>query len=139
MTARAALAAAASLAGALAVAWLAPRPAAEAPTPPPSMAARARAPGPRTVAPDAVRAGQIAGQLAEARFRIARGAGCVDPGLEPVAAAFAAARTSPDAADWAALGEALDRVLAPLTPCDDPGVARVVTRLDRWRDEPPLR
>jgi len=66
---------------------------------------------PRVLQPDAVRAGQIAGQLAEVRYRLVQAnVGCADQ-LEPLAAAFADARAHPDRADWETLGAELDVTL----------------------------
>lgn len=98
----------------------------------------------RSLLPDAERAGQVAGQLGELRFRLARAAtpdapGCRSDRLEGAADAFAAARSAPDDADWPALGAALDAALADVDRCDAPGVPAVVARLRGWRDLPPFQ
>lgn len=131
---------AAGIAG-IALAWLA-WPAAEptaaprvAPPPPPPVALTAR-----TLLPDAERAGQVAGQLAELRWRVARaeasGPACRPDGLEAAANAFSAAHGAPDGADWAALGATLDGALADVAGCPD--VAPVIARLRGWRATPPF-
>lgn len=159
MTRRAAAALVAALAAScLASAALAPRPPpAVAPRPPPRIAAArpsapAHAPAPtptpdrrapervppRVLAPDAVRAGQVAGQLAEVRYRLARaGVECADD-LEPLSVAFADARARPDAADWPGLRADLAGVLEDVDACGVPEVDAAADRLRAWLAEPPL-
>jgi hypothetical protein len=92
---------------------------------------------PRVLQPDAERAGQVAGQLAEARYRLARAGGsCDDAVLDDAAARFADARVHADDADWAALAAVLDDALAALEPC--PEAAGVRDRLRVWRRLPPF-
>jgi hypothetical protein len=96
-------------------------------------------PLPRVLEPDAVRAGQIAGQLAEVRYRLARAdVACADQ-LEPLAAAFAEARTRADAADWGELAEELRATLDALDQCGVADLAPAEDRLRGWLEEPPFR
>lgn len=96
-------------------------------------------PIPRVLQPDAERAGQVAGQLAELRFRIDRSGGtCAVADLEDAAQAFADARTDADDADWRALADRLDAIVAEAAGCPAPGVDGVVARLREWRRRPPF-
>jgi hypothetical protein len=99
----------------------------------------AERPLPRVLQPDAERAGQIAGQLAEARYRLARaGASCDDAVLDDASLRFADARTAADDADWDELGAVLDDVLAALDRCPA-DLGRVRDQLRIWRRFPPFR
>lgn len=94
---------------------------------------------PRVLQPDAERAGQIAGQLGEARFRLARaGARCDDAVLADAAERFAEARAAADDADWDELGAVLDEVLAALDECPAE-LGAVRARLRSWRTSSPFQ
>ena len=97
----------------------------------------------RTLLPDAERAGQISGKLAELRLHLARAGvaerdGCRSGELADAAGAFANARVDADHADWAALGRVLDGALSDTRGCDAEEARPVVGKLRQWRLEEPV-
>jgi hypothetical protein len=121
----------------LVAAWFWPRETVVPPQPAPAPVGPP-ALSPRVLQPDAVRFGQIAGKMAELRFRIERaGRACDTAPLVAGADRFAAARADADHADPAALLGVLDTAAAAVEACGESAGALYLLRAQLAPGTPP--